>query len=296
MDVPGIFVNQNGVYYGTKEVYVNVNGVWRRTNAVYINRNGTWTPVAGQQTTNFASISGGFGMVGRPSPYTYAPVPESPTRGGNNWSHEHYGYGEGTVFGGKSEGCTCYLAGSKIAMADGRFINIEDVKVGDQVLGAFGEINEILALMHVELGNRKMYKINQEHDTTYEEIHISADKKMHSINTDATYNEYGVYWNCLLGDGSNEMLINVGVSKDRLYTLTEGTELQTITGPRVVDSIEAYELPSDTTLYNFVLDGSHTFFVNDYAVASWPREDNFDYDQWTSKDVTITIENYKKKI
>jgi len=188
---------------------------------------------------------------------------------------------------GTSAGCTCYLAGSSIAMADGRFINIEDVKVGDQVLGAFGEINEILALMHVKLGNRKMYKINQEHDTTYEEIHISSDKKMYSIDNDATYNEYGVYWNCILGDGTEKMLMNVGVSRERLHTLTQGTELHTITGPRVVNSLNAYDLPSDTTLYNFVLNGSHTFFVNEYAVSSWPREDDFEYDTWTPKITTI---------
>jgi hypothetical protein len=201
----------------------------------------------------------------------------------------------GGSWGDNSAGCSCYLAGSEIAMADGRFINIEDVKVGDHVLGAFGEINEIMALMHVKLGDRKMYKVNQEHDTTYEEIHISPDKKMYSIDTQVTYSEYNVSWNCIMGDGSNEMLLNVGVSKDRLNTLSEGVELQTITGPRIVNSLKAYDLPSDTTLYNFVLNGSHTFFVNDYAVASWPREDTFDYDEWAPKNVPNTIENYRLK-
>jgi hypothetical protein len=293
MNVPGVFVNQAGVYYPTKEVYVKDNGTWKITNSIYINKNGVWYEAAGQQNTYFTSISGGWGMVPRSSPYTYSPPPEpsegnSPSRGGRQEGEPRGYYG-----GDPGAGCTCYLAGSRIAMADGGFANIEDVKVGDQVRGAFGENNEILALMHVKLGDRKMYKINQEHDTTYEEIHISADKKMYSIDTTATYNEYGMYWNCVLGDGTEQMLMNVGVAKERLHTLTTGTELQTITGPRVVNSLEAYDLPADTTLYNFVLSGSHTFFVNDYAVASWPREDNFDYDQWTSKDVTITIENYR---
>jgi hypothetical protein len=195
--------------------------------------------------------------------------------------------------GGGGAGCTCYLAGSTIAMADGRFVNIEDVNVGDKVLGAFGEINEILALMHVELGNRQMYKLNQEHDTTYEEIHISTDKKMLSIDNDATYSEYGEYWNCILGDGTETMLVNVGVSKERLNTLTKGVELQTISGPKQVTSLEPYDLPPNTILYNFVLNGSHTFFVNEYAVASWPREDNFDYDKWTSTGIELTVEDYR---
>jgi hypothetical protein len=179
--------------------------------------------------------------------------------------------------------CACYLAGAKIAMADGRSINIEDVKVGEFVVGAFGEINQVLALKHVTLGIRKLYKINQEHDTTHEEIHISSDKNMYSIDTDATYSEYGLYWKCISGDGTEEMIMNFGVSKERLRTLHEGVELQSINGPLLLNSIEEYDLPEDTKLYNFVLNGSHTFFVNGYAVASFPREDDFDYDQWKSK-------------
>ena len=105
MDVPGVFVNQNGVYYATKEVYVKDNGIWKITNAVYIKRNGVWSPVSGQQTTNFATVSGGFGMVGRPSPYTYSPIPDTPSGGGgNDYYREHYlNTGAGTVFGGPSD-------------------------------------------------------------------------------------------------------------------------------------------------------------------------------------------------
>jgi hypothetical protein len=100
MNVPGVFVNQDGVYYATKEVYVNDRGTWKIANGIYININGVWTPAAGQQTTNFTSISGGFGMVPRSSPYGYSP-PEpsegnSPSRGGywrygydGNWGPAH---------------------------------------------------------------------------------------------------------------------------------------------------------------------------------------------------------------
>jgi hypothetical protein len=92
MEVPGVFVNQNGVFYSTKEIYVKDDGIWKRTNAVYLNINGTWQEAAGPQITNFTSVSGGFGMVPRSSPYTYSPPPEpspgnSPGRGG--------GYNEG---------------------------------------------------------------------------------------------------------------------------------------------------------------------------------------------------------
>jgi hypothetical protein len=87
MEVPGVFVNQNGVFYSTKEVYVKDNGIWKRTNGVYLNINGVWQEAAGPQITNFVTVSGGFGMVPRSTPYTYDPPPEpsegnSPSRGG----------------------------------------------------------------------------------------------------------------------------------------------------------------------------------------------------------------------
>ena len=88
MDVPGVFVNQNGVYYSTKEIYIKDNGIWKRSNAVYLKINGAWQEAAGPQITNFVSVSGGFGMVPRSSPYTYTPPPpapseyNSPSRGG----------------------------------------------------------------------------------------------------------------------------------------------------------------------------------------------------------------------
>ena len=93
MDVPGIFVDANGVYYSTKAVWVNVRGVWKQANSVYINVNGVWSPAAGQDITNFQSISGGWGMVPRSTPYTYVPpldISDGGTRGGGR------DYSEGT--------------------------------------------------------------------------------------------------------------------------------------------------------------------------------------------------------
>jgi hypothetical protein len=81
MEVPGVFVNQDGVYYSTKEIYVKDDGIWKQTNAVYLKINGAWQEAAGPQITNFVTVSGGFGMVPRSSPYTYTPPPPEPSEG-----------------------------------------------------------------------------------------------------------------------------------------------------------------------------------------------------------------------
>jgi hypothetical protein len=109
MEVPGVFVNQNGVYYSTKEIYLKDDGIWKRTNAVYLNINGVWKEAAGPQITNFVNVGGGFGMVPRSSPYTYSPPPEpspgnSPDRGGG-WQEGREGtFGGETLSGDPSDG------------------------------------------------------------------------------------------------------------------------------------------------------------------------------------------------
>ena len=74
-----------------------------------------------------------------------------------------------------------------------------------------------------------------------------------------------------------------GLHPDRVQSMTVGVSLKTLGGSRTVDTLEVYNLPPETQLYNLVVGGSHTFHVDGYAVTGWPREDDFDYDSWTPR-------------
>ena len=178
-------------------------------------------------------------------------------------------------------------------MADGSVKEIQNVKVGDFVLGAFGEHNEILAKDNVILGDRWMYAINGEHDTSDDHPHVSLDRQFYSNDVDAIYKEWGGYYACELADGSLEMWLNIGLTKTRVQPLEKGITLLTTTGPRLVETIEPYRLPPQTRLYNFVVGGSHTYFVNGYCVTGWPREDDFDYRTWQPTGKILTIDDYR---
>ena len=176
----------------------------------------------------------------------------------------------------------CFLAGSLVHMADGTTKPIEEVQVNDLVTGAFGEINKVLALHHPILGKSEMCKINDEHSTTNHHPHISVDKKFYCGDTDlgSTYghkhyviDEYG---------NTVERMLD-GLNKERIQTLEVGIELKTIEGSRITKTIEIYTMPEDTQLYNLVIDGSHTYHVDGYAVTGWPSEKDFDYDNWCRK-------------
>jgi hypothetical protein len=71
-----------------------------------------------------------------------------------------------------------------------------------------------------------------------------------------------------------------GLKKERILQLHESVELKTTDGSRIVKTLETYSLPPETQLYNLVVGGSHTYHVDGYAVTGWPREDDFNYDEW----------------
>lgn len=177
----------------------------------------------------------------------------------------------------------CFLAGSKVRMADGTDKNIEEVKIGDICVGAFGELNTVLALHRPLLGTSKMLCINESHHTSSHHPHIGANKTIYSYNPNGVSNlTYGHYHEVITLNGKEYMYLH-GVKSSRIQQLTTDSILQTLEGPKQVSSLETYSLPSDTQLYNLVMGGSHTYFVDGYAVTGWPREDNFDYDTWTPK-------------
>jgi hypothetical protein len=169
-------------------------------------------------------------------------------------------------------------------MADGTEKAIEDIVVGDRVIGAFGEVNEVLALHRPLLGANRMCNINGEHRTSNHHPHIGPTREFYSNDLawlqSATY---GREHDVINADGTVEKRMLHGLAPGRVQQLAIGAALKTLEGARPVRTLDVYELPADTQLYNLVVGGSHTFHVDGYAVTGWPREDDFDYDAWTPR-------------
>lgn len=175
----------------------------------------------------------------------------------------------------------CFLYGTPIVMADNTIKQIQMVKVGEFVLGANGEINEVLALHRPLLGKRQLVYINDDHITPADHPHTRADMKgFYSCDPEDMVNGWGHYVDVFTANG-REQWRNIGISDRHLSTMHVGVELWTIDGPRVVETMDFIDAPTDTQLYNFVLGGSHTYFANGYSVTGWPNDIDFDYDTWT---------------
>jgi hypothetical protein len=175
----------------------------------------------------------------------------------------------------------CFLAGALVTMADGSEKPIEDVRVGDMILGAFGEHNRVLALHRPLLGLNTMTNINNEHHTSSHHPHISADKKFYAVKPAVVMADtYGKSHEVLDENMVPYQRFLEGLRPGRVQQLDIGIDLKTVEGSRTVAYLEDYEMSPDTQLYNLVLDGSHTYHVDGYAVTGWPKEDDFDYESW----------------
>ena len=204
----------------------------------------------------------------------------------NNWGERFISITANTSCGVASGETTitgCFLPGSLVQMADGTTKAIEDVCVNDLVLGAFGEINTVLALHHPLLGDELMCNINGEHSTTNHHPHVSFDKKFYCGNAEPLNTTYGQMHQVIDAEGNVVERMLHGLNKDRILKLELGIELKTVDGSKVTQSLETYSMPPDTQLYHLMVGGSHTYHVDGYAVTGWPDETDFDYDEWNIK-------------
>lgn len=176
----------------------------------------------------------------------------------------------------------CFLAGSLVTLADGTHKPIEEIRVGDWLLGAFGEHNQVVALHRPLLGSAMMCRINDEHSTTNHHPHIGANKQIYCNDPVTVRTQtYGRDHPVINAAGETVMMRLHGLAADRIQQLNPGTLLKTVEGARTVTRLETFTMSPDTQLYNLVMGGSHTYHVDGYAVTGWPREDDWDYDTWT---------------
>ena len=181
-----------------------------------------------------------------------------------------------------SVGAPCFFHDAIVTMADGSTKAIEDVRVGDLVLGAFGEHNQVLALHRPLLGNNTMTNINNDHHTSSHHPHVSPDKQFYAVKPAVVMSDtYGKSHEVLDENMVPYQRFLAGLKQGRVQQMEIGVQLKTVDGSREITFLETYEMAPETQLYNLVVSGSHTYHVDGYAVTGWPNEDDFDYDTWT---------------
>ena len=86
-------------------------------------------------------------------------------------------------------GSSCFVANTKVRMADGSLRAIEAIEVGDQVLGRDGRVNTVMEIERVPLGRRKLYAFNGGRPFVTEEHPFMTRHGWRSIEPDSTREE-----------------------------------------------------------------------------------------------------------
>ena len=147
-------------------------------------------------------------------------------------------------------GGSCFIAGTKVTMADGTLKNIEDVKVGDKVKG-HKEENTVIKLDPTLLADRKLYSFNDnEHYFFTSEHPFMTEEGWKSIKPEKTKERDGVeLYDQLKGE------------------LKVGDKLVTDNGPIKVTDIKSKEMNNpEMPLYNFNVSNDNSYIADDYVV------------------------------
>jgi hypothetical protein len=145
---------------------------------------------------------------------------------------------------------SCFIAGTKVSMADGTFKNIEYVKVGDKVKG-HKEDNEVIKLDPTSLGDRKLYSFNNNQHYFFTSEHpFMTEEGWKSIKPEKTKERDGVeLYEQLKGE------------------LKVGDKLVTDNGLVKITNIDSKEMNSpEMSLYNFNVSNDNSYIADGYIV------------------------------
>ena len=138
----------------------------------------------------------------------------------------------------------CFIADTLVTLSNNTKINIQDVKVGDVLKGEKTN-NTVLGLHQPKLETRKLYSINGGRYFVTAEHPFKTIDGWKSINPKLTEEE------------------NIGIT---VTPLNVGDTLITDKGNVLIKTINSKSASSDTNLYNFILDGDHTYYADGYLV------------------------------
>jgi hypothetical protein len=146
-------------------------------------------------------------------------------------------------------GCCCFIAGTKITMADGSYKNIEDVELGDVVIGKDGSHNEVLEFLRPTLGDTGATM-------------MAFNGGMPFMTSDHPVYVRGYGWKSF-DPKMTEQKYFMPVGKYQV-----GDVIETPDGSGFeIKSIEEYsDQNQDQIIYNFRLGGNHTYIADGLVV------------------------------
>ncbi|WP_429165191.1 Hint domain-containing homing endonuclease [Aeromonas rivipollensis] len=155
---------------------------------------------------------------------------------------------------------SCFVAGTRILMADGSERPIETLQAGEQVLDQHGQINRILAVERVILGNRRLYGLNRLPPFFTAEHPFLSTRGWVAIAPAMTRAEQPTLAVQPLFTGMRILCGPAAVA------LTGNLALAAQPAELLIESLYWVDSPPTTALFNLILDGSHSYIANSLIV------------------------------
>lgn len=155
---------------------------------------------------------------------------------------------------------SCFIAGTRITMADGSTRPIETLRVGERVLDQHGGSNRILAIERVILGKRRLYGINDLPPFFTAEHPLLTTRGWAAISPAMTRTENPQLAVLPLFTGMQIMC------RPAPAIVTGNLALQPQPELLLVESLCWIEASPTTALFNLLLDGSHSYIANELIV------------------------------
>ncbi len=154
---------------------------------------------------------------------------------------------------------SCFIAGTRILMADGCERPIETLRVGDRVRDRHGQSNRIQAIERVALGARRLYGLNHLPPFFTAEHPFLTTRGWAAIAPAMTRTENPALAVLPLFTGMHLLGWSEGGSAGNLALAPHPVELP-------VASLFWVDAPPATALFNLILDGSHSYVANGLIV------------------------------
>ena len=154
---------------------------------------------------------------------------------------------------------SCFIAGTRILMADGCERPIETLRIGDRVRDRHGQSNRIQAIERVALGARRLYGLNHLPPFFTAEHPFLTTRGWAAIAPAMTRTENPALAVLPLFTGMHLLGWSEGGSAGNLALAPHPVEL-------LVASLSWVDAPPATALFNLILDGSHSYVANGLIV------------------------------
>jgi len=162
---------------------------------------------------------------------------------------------------------SCFVAGTRVLMADGSEKPIEEIVVGDRVMGVDGQANRVTAIERPRLAGRPLHGFNGGRPFVTAEHPFRTLGGWKSIDPMATRSENARLRVARLAVG--DMLV-AAAAPDGATRADGALAASPSTAPALqyvaLRALTAVPADPETVVYNLILDGDHSYFADRFLV------------------------------